>query len=677
MPCDRIRTGNRKLAQLATWPRYAFRSNLKTHSGHARAQLLRFQSHRKVDLLVLSPRDLDQVSLARRTPGRVPAARRAFKTSSLQRFAQRGPLPALTHTVPGPGRLASWLGLLLLLLCGCDVYDPAQLGVAPKPGGSQSKPVKDSGTDANPQADDAGDDGSVAEPACVTTNDPDCPVRCHEECNGADDDCDGVVDESAGESLCNLRASTSVCVAGSCLIASCNADSVDCNEQAEDGCEATLDAVEHCGLCSHRCELSHATAKCSAGTCEVASCDAGFADCDEKSENGCERALDTVNDCGGCGVTCRVPNAVTQCSSGDCEFARCEPGWGDCNEDAGRSSGGDGCETDLSSPEHCGACGQACPSNAPYCSGGKCSAISCTAGTADCDADNVDCETDLRTVDNCGSCGAACGDVENATVSCSAQGTCEPSCNVGFASCDDSLSNGCETDIRTLADCGACGVGCSFPNAASSCADGSCRLTSCNPGFGNCNGATDDGCEQRLNTLSDCADCGRACALANASVSCGSGSCQVSSCNGGYGNCDGTASNGCETNLNNSAQHCGACGRACPSGFLCQSGRCVCDSDNDCASGQRCCSGSCIDPRDDEANCGGCGIVCASGETCCSGSCKDLSNDFSNCGTCGHSCPSNTNRCSNGDCRCSNEGPCSSLLKCCSNGCHTILFCAN
>jgi beta-glucanase (GH16 family) len=51
----------------------------------------------------------------------------------------------------------------------------------------------------------------------------------------------------------------------------------------------------------------------------------------------------------------------------------------------------------------------------------------------------------------------------------------------------------------------------------------------------------------------------------------------TSACAAGYMNCDGAASNGCETALFNDASNCGACGAACPSGQDCNAGACVTD----------------------------------------------------------------------------------------------------
>ena len=65
----------------------------------------------------------------------------------------------------------------------------------------------------------------------------------------------------------------------------------------------------NCGSCGAACALPHADADCSAGTCVLASCHSGYADCDGDSNNGCE----TSTAGGGCACT---PGATEPCYSG-------------------------------------------------------------------------------------------------------------------------------------------------------------------------------------------------------------------------------------------------------------------------------------------------------------------------------------------------------------------------
>jgi hypothetical protein len=94
------------------------------------------------------------------------------------------------------------------------------------------------------------------------------------------------------------------------------------------------------------------------------------------------------------------------------------------------------------------------------------------------------------------------------------QGSCSMGpCDTGYADCDHQPSNGCETDTRTSsAHCGACGVTCTFAHTQSTCADSVCQVTSCEGTFKDCNGLASDGCES--DTDSDpksCSACGNAC----------------------------------------------------------------------------------------------------------------------------------------------------------------------
>ncbi|MEZ4408750.1 MAG: fibrinogen-like YCDxxxxGGGW domain-containing protein [Polyangiales bacterium] len=85
-----------------------------------------------------------------------------------------------------------------------------------------------------------------------------------------------------------------------------------------------------------------------------------------------------------------------------------------------------------------------------------------------------------------------------------------------------------------------------------------------------------NGCEtDTQTTAAHCGACGRACALANAAAGCAAGACTVASCASGFADCDGTAANGCEANTQTSDLHCGACNNACAGGRACASGACA------------------------------------------------------------------------------------------------------
>jgi len=90
-------------------------------------------------------------------------------------------------------------------------------------------------------------------------------VGTQETCNGADDDCDGVVDEDGAADACSPGS----------------------------GVSAT---------------------SCREGECAIEACADGLGDCDGTFENGCETDLTTLDDCGACGVSCAWECGATGCN---------------------------------------------------------------------------------------------------------------------------------------------------------------------------------------------------------------------------------------------------------------------------------------------------------------------------------------------------------------------------
>jgi hypothetical protein len=195
---------------------------------------------------------------------------------------------------------------------------------------------------------------------------------------------------------CMARPNTSMsCREGSCEY-SCESGFGDCDSDDANGCEQSLDTLMHCGMCGRSCG---ANASCSAGSC---TCNTGYGDCNMSLADGCETDLTTdVAHCGMCGRSC---GANASCSAGSCT---CASGYGDCN-----MSLADGCETPLDTLMNCGACGMSCSrANATAtCSTGTCQIASCNMGYDNCDGDDSNgCETNLNTdPNNCGMCGNSC-----------------------------------------------------------------------------------------------------------------------------------------------------------------------------------------------------------------------------------------------------------------------------
>jgi hypothetical protein len=208
----------------------------------------------------------------------------------------------------------------------------------------------------------------------------------------------------------------------------------------------------------------------------------------------------------------------------------------------------------------------------------------------------------------------------------------------------------CVDAQSSTAHCGRCGNACPTPaNGTAACTNGTCGVGTCNSGFGNCDGNAANGCETNLNnTVAHCGRCGNACPTpANGTAVCTSGTCGIGTCNPGFANCDGNAANGCETNLNSNRMHCGRCGNACSSGQECVNGMCACPL------GQTLCGGTCVNLTSDTQHCGACNRACPAGQVCRTGTCQNtcasgttlcgtqcvtLGDNVNHCGACNNRC---------------------------------------
>jgi hypothetical protein len=129
-----------------------------------------------------------------------------------------------------------------------------------------------------------------------------------ESCNGRDDDCDGVVDETA-DTDCSRDHADSRCVAGQCLITQCAPGYLDCNDSSADGCERA-EADVACGTCGRHCAAADAamppvrdSAPLDVTTDHVPEQDAAIAAGDDDAGSGCSKLTESCdgldNDCDG------------------------------------------------------------------------------------------------------------------------------------------------------------------------------------------------------------------------------------------------------------------------------------------------------------------------------------------------------------------------------------------
>lgn len=143
---------------------------------------------------------------------------------------------------------------------------------------------------------------------------------------------------------------------------------------------------------------------------------------------------------------------------------------------------------------------------------------------------------------------------------CHATGTCDPTTGVcsNPPRPDGSVCNDGNACTRTdTCQSGTCvGANLMTCTASDPCHSGG----TCDPATGACSGRP--------------APDGTACELPHATAVCHLGVCAPQGCQPGFGDCDGRAANGCETDLTADAEHCGACGNACAQGVPCVAGAC-------------------------------------------------------------------------------------------------------
>ncbi len=274
---------------------------------------------------------------------------------------------------------------------------------------------------------------------------------------------------------CGMRCApahgTGACVAGACGVAACDPGFGDCDGNASNGCEADLrTTAAHCGTCASRCAYPNAVGVCRDGLCGLGACGAGFNNCDGDAANGCE--VETASNpasCGVCGRVCDRANATPACVVGGCRIGRCDAGWADCD-----ARDDNGCEVNTNlALASCGGCGRVCaPANAsPICEEGHCAVASCSPSFANCNGSPDDgCEVDMRSnVAHCGGCGDDCR-FPRATPRCTS-GRCHiATCEATFGDCNGDEGDGCETALPSDPNnCGACGVFCAEVCRASAC----------------------------------------------------------------------------------------------------------------------------------------------------------------------------------------------------------------
>ncbi len=88
----------------------------------------------------------------------------------------------------------------------------------------------------------------------------------------------------------------------------------------------------------------------------------------------------------------------------------------------------------------------------------------------------------------------------------------------------------------------------------------------CPAGYGDCDGNAANGCETNLSTdPANCGGCDYSCSAPHASTSCNFSICRIALCSAGWADCNRLASDGCEVDITSDANNCGGCGVQCAS----------------------------------------------------------------------------------------------------------------
>jgi hypothetical protein len=484
------------------------------------------------------------------------------------------------------------------------------------------------------------------------------------------------VDTTSDQANCykcgNACPSGSVCQNSTCTCPGGKAEEL-CGSAPNQICVYTISDHNNCSSCGTTCAIG--------GTCQASACtcpagqiqctgDAGPSSCadlttDRANCGGCNNQCQPTQSClnsacvlcanitpAGAGIMCGTPlvcvdqqtdrNNCGGCGNKCLSSEVCLGGMCICptGETLCGSGANQGCVTLSSDQNNCGKCGTAC-TGGQVCSNSKCVCpTSYHLCGSTCIPDNNE------SISSCGTTCAACPPPNGGTPTCS--GTppkCGQTCN-GQTLCGSS----CVNTSTDPSNCSRCGNVCAGSHAVEGCISSQCAVTACLTGFRDCDGVASNGCETSINTdVNNCGSCGHACNMIGGTETCVNGQCSEPVCNAPMANCDGNAANGCEINTSDDKNNCGSCGHVCPTGANCSGSQCT-----NCAAGTMLCNNACAPCPTSPANgtlaCAGgsCVATCNNGnlpKLCGSGNntvCVNTQTDNGNCGNCGMTCSTAT-----------------------------------
>jgi hypothetical protein len=112
--------------------------------------------------------------------------------------------------------------------------------------------------------------------------------------------------------------------------------------------------------------------------------------------------------------------------------------------------------------------------------------------------------------------------------------------------CDGEVDESFDLDTDPL-NCGVCSYLCQPDNALGECVEGKCAVLECVEGYLDCDDKPVTGCEVHADQDEEnCGDCGTICALDHASEVCLDGICSIAECDEYYGDANNKPEDGCE-----------------------------------------------------------------------------------------------------------------------------------